>query len=167
MQLFDRCVTASVLWCCESWTLTREERRRLKSVQNGMLRKFAGPRRTAGEGWVDWIQRATRQARLLAESSGVKCWVSEHLRRKWRWAGHVAEMLPCSWPQRTTKWRDAMWCKIADMWRIRPRRPKTNRWLLRWEDEISRYMGAECKILASARDTWRNLEEDFVKKTLK
>ena len=52
LRLFDMCVTQTILWCCESWTLAQAEKRRLRTVQNDLLRRIAGPRGFAEEEWV-------------------------------------------------------------------------------------------------------------------
>ena len=71
LRLFDMCVTQTMLWCCESWTLTQAEKQRMQTVQNDMLRRIAGPRRGAEEEWLTWIKRSTRAARKHAKDARV------------------------------------------------------------------------------------------------
>ena len=53
LRLFDTCVSQSALWCCESWLITKKEKDLLKTTQNCMLRRIAGPRRKVDETWVE------------------------------------------------------------------------------------------------------------------
>ena len=45
LRLFDSTVSKTMLWCCESWALTSEEKRMLLTTQRAMLRCFAATRR--------------------------------------------------------------------------------------------------------------------------
>ena len=92
LRLFNSTVAGTILWGAESWTPRVEELGRLRATQNAMLRRIVCSGRGEGEDWVDWIQRATHQARRIARDAGVKDWVHEHFMRKWRWAGHDARM---------------------------------------------------------------------------
>ena len=70
LQLFDACVSKTVLWCSESWLITQKEKRLLQSTQNIMLRKIVGPRRGQNEDWISWVKRSTRKALTAARASG-------------------------------------------------------------------------------------------------
>ena len=158
-QLFESCVTRSVLWCCESWVPTQDEKRRLSSAQNDMLRRIMGIRREP------WVIRATRLARSAAEQAGVKMWHEEHLATKWKWAGHVARMAPERLCKRAVEWRDTEWCGIADIIGGRPKRPKRNRWF-RWEDDLHKH-DPGWKDAAQNRDRWKQRQQVFVAATVR
>lgn len=49
IRLFNAVVGRSLLWGCESWTLSVAEKQKLRAVERSMLRKFAAPHRTTGE----------------------------------------------------------------------------------------------------------------------
>ena len=144
LRLFNAVVGRSLLWGAESWTLTVTEKKRIRSMQRSMLRRFAGPRRQTDEDFLTWIRRSTRAAVEAAAAAGVRCWVKEHLRAKWSWAGHLGRMgqyRPTSWAFRSTFWRDAAWKRDFDrgqlLHSVRPLRSRAGRWN-RWEDEIVR-----------------------------
>ena len=107
LKLFDTCVTQTVLWCCESWTLTQVEKQKLRTVQNDMLRRMVGPRRGAEEDWVDWIKRSTRAARKIAEDAGIRFWVEAQVQKKWSWVGHVSRMAADRFAKKAATWRDS------------------------------------------------------------
>ena len=58
LRLFDGTVTSTVLWCNESWIITKKEKSLLVATQNSMLRRIAGPRRKPDEPWLDWMLKA-------------------------------------------------------------------------------------------------------------
>ena len=145
LRLFDMCVTQTMLWCCESWTLTKAEKQRMQTVQNDMLRRIVGPRRGAEEEWLTWIKLSTRAARKHAKDARVRFWLEAHLRKKWSLAGHVARMAEDRLAKRATVWRDSFWWAIEGSMPIASRcqRPVRTRWL-RWEDELRRYASSDC-----------------------
>ena len=145
LKVFDGSVTQTVLWCCESWLLTKNEKRLLESAQNNMLRRIAGPRRRPEEQWIDWIKRSTRAARKSAKTAGIRFWLEAHLKAKWTWAGHVLRMDPLRLACRSTQWRDSVWwtAEQALPSSLRMHRPHRTRWF-RWEDELRRYAADRC-----------------------
>ena len=171
IRLFNAVVGRSLLWGCESWTLSVAEKQKLRAVERSMLRKFAAPRRTTGEEWVSWVRRATRIATDRANCAGVKSWVQQHLETKWRWAGHVARMehyRPDSWAFKATTWRDLGW-KIehgpgSESYSLRPLRARPGRWR-RWEEEIGRYCASigvkDWRLLAGDKSKWHGAATDF------
>ena len=138
--LFDTCVTPCVLWCCETWLLTDKEKRLLKTTQNQMLRRIAGPRRALEESWVNWIQRSTRKARAYAKQAGLRSWLDIHYTKKWLGAGHVARMGPERLAHRGMSWRDSRWWMEERLLpvRFRTTRPHKQKWF-RWEDDLRRF----------------------------
>ena len=163
------CVGQTVLWCCESWTLTQVEKRSLRSEQNDMLRRIAGPRRGAEEDWLEWIKRSTTYARAAAQKAGVRLWVEAQLQKKWSWAGHVARMSDERIAKRATTWRDSVWQAIEGCMpqSERCQRPQRTKWF-RWEDELRRYPMRYCggmpwQEIAQCRTTWQSHCNLFVR----
>jgi len=164
LKVFDASVTQTALWCCESWLLTKTEKRLLESTQNNMLRRIAGPRRRPEEQWVDWVKRSTRAARKSAQAVGIRFWLEAHLRAKWTWAGHVLRMDPSRLACRSTQWRDSVWWtkEIAFPVSLRMHRPHRTHWF-RWEDDLRRYAADRCwsswQSVAQKRDEQGNAYE--------
>ena len=141
-------------------------------MQNDMLRRIAGPKRRLDEDLVAWIVRSSHSARKVAVNAGVKCWITERLRSKWRWAGHVARMSCQRWARKVTQWRDADWCKGGGG----PRRPARDHWF-RWEDEFRRFADsnswdswskvAAIKAEKGTLSTWQSAEDEFIIFTLR
>ena len=139
LRLFDSNVARSVLWCCESWTLTVAEKRRLQSTERAMLRRFAAPRRAPDEDYLVWLSRATHSAENTRDSIGIKSWNVAASLRKWSWAGHVARMDVHRWASRMTAWRDAGWRAEQDHRSspsvVRPMRARAGHFT-RWGGEL-------------------------------
>ena len=112
----------------------------MKTTQNQMLRRIAGPRRVGNETWVEWVQRATRAAWVGARRAGIKPWLEMHYVQKWLWAGHVARMSAERLAHRAVHWRDSSWWRqqLVQPQRFRTTRPDKTKWF-RWEDDLRRY----------------------------
>ena len=167
LRLFDMCVGQTALWCNGSWVLTLEEKRRLASTQNYMLRRIAGPNRAPEELWIDWVKRSTRVARKIAIGCCIRAWPHAHILRKWSWAGHVARMETNRLSYRATAWRDAKWA-AEDIALFGPslstRRAGRQHWF-RWEDDLLKY-AEQCgwqdwKSIAANRNDWQAHAELF------
>ena len=167
LRIFHSDVRQSLLWCCESWTLTAEERLLLRSTERAMLRRWAGPRRRPEEEFVPWIVRATHTAEKALSEAGMKPCVHVFLQRKWTWAGHVMSMPEARWARRVTKWRDNAWWTQQPKCSLTPSRAGRTHWF-RWEDELVRFahqrnwtswQDAACAMNTS---TWNEHAEDFV-----
>lgn len=167
LRLFNAIVGRPLLWGSESWTLTKAERRKVRATQRSMLRRFAAPRRQGNEDWLDWVQRATRSAERRARLAGVHCWVQDHLRAKWIWAGHIGRIgsyNPNSWTVKVSFWRDSAWWAQTqsnpESFRARPLRPRPGRFA-RWDKEISNLAGPEWKKETADRSAWRERAAAF------
>ena len=42
------------------------------------------------ETWLEWMRRCTHEAEDQMKTLGIEDWITEHRRRKWRWAQKVA-----------------------------------------------------------------------------
>ena len=114
--------------------------RKLRTVQNRMLRKICGSARGHEELWLDWMKRTTHRARKLAVEADVRDWEHAHAYRKWMWAGHAARRSPSTWLWQVLSWRDADWTKLAmEQGGDRPMRPSRVR-CMKWEDGMRRFM---------------------------
>ena len=136
LQAFDATVGSCFLWCSESWSLRKEDRRKIQSALNDMLRRILGVPRLADDDWVSWVQRATRRARAVATTAGTRWWVEGHMNLKTKWAKKVSEADQGSWLWNVTVWRDSMWQQVVDATSRRYlRRSRTGPWL-RWEGDL-------------------------------
>jgi hypothetical protein len=69
------------LYGCETWALTRREKRRLRVFENGTPRKIFGPKRDEGTG--EWRKLHNEELNDLYSSSNI---VQVTKLRRMRWA---------------------------------------------------------------------------------
>ena len=147
--------------------LTTKQKNLLRSAFRTTLRKFADPRRTTVETFVDWVQRATSKVHAMAKRYNIQDRQEKHLRLKWEWAGHVVRMDHRRWSRRTLLW------KGEDSFATTAARASVGRPRLRWEDELDAFANAKgwtsWQIVARNWSTaeWNKCRHDFVHFILK
>jgi hypothetical protein len=167
LRLFESNVSRSLLWCCESWTLSLREKQRLQSTERAMLRRFAATRRAPDQEYLDWIRTATHSAERSRDEAGIRSWCAGASLQKWSWGGHVARMSMHRWARRMTGWRDSEWWSDQDhRSSIRPIRARRGHFT-RWEAEMAKFATekgwSHWKSAASDRSTaeWNQLGPEF------
>jgi hypothetical protein len=170
MRLFDSVVTPTALYCSGCWAMTIERERKLRTTQRRMMRMILGsgrrPKSEAAETdqdqvetYVEWIQRATRQAEQIMHTYGVADWVYHQRNRLWKWAAKVARLQDSRWSHEILFWSPEGW---------RPQgRPR-----VRWTDQLTYFLrqqlghevGATDWIQLARNETlWNQWEPDFCK----
>ena len=76
-----------VLYGCEAWSLTLREERKLRVLENMVLRRIFGPRRDEVTG--EWRRLHNEELNDLYSSPNILRVIKS---RRIRWAGHVARM---------------------------------------------------------------------------
>ena len=109
------------------------------------------------EPWIDWIRRATRYAEDQLARLKIDSWVTTYRRRKWRYAGKLANEVEDCWTKSALDWTPGGARKVG--------RPK-----LRWADDISKCLekvfgtrGNWQSVAKVAPDAWSQVEEEFIK----
>ena len=87
IKIYGTIILPVVLYGCETWSLTLLEERRLRVLENRVLRRIFGPRRDEVTG--DWRRLHNEELNDLYCSPNI-VWVIKW--RRMRWAGHVARM---------------------------------------------------------------------------
>ena len=156
---------------CKPWTLTQVEEQKLRRVQHDMLRRIVGPRRGAGEYWVDWIKRSTRAARKNAKDAGIRFWVEAQVQKNaigpdmFRFENGSGSL-----GQEGTIWRDSFWW-VAEQTlpsaHLFKRPYRTRRF--RWEVERRRFAsthwgGVPWQDTAQSRISWQSLSDNVVRR---
>ena len=129
-----------------------------------MIRSILGTKRIPDETYVEWIIRATDIAEEACVHYNVPDWIEEVHRRVFQWAGHTA--------RRT----DGRWTREVLQWSVEGKR-KRGHPVTRWSDSINRFFVQVLEYrrqtvqkrnsfwmsIAEDRDTWKDLEEDYIK----
>jgi hypothetical protein len=76
-----------VLYGCETWSLTLREDKRLRVLENRVLRRIFGPKRDEVMG--DWRKLHNEELHTLYSSLNIIRMIKS---RRMRWAWHVARM---------------------------------------------------------------------------
>jgi hypothetical protein len=79
--------TYSVLYGCETWSLTLREEHRLRVFENRVLRRIFGPKRDEVTG--GWRKLHNEELHNLYSSPSIIRMIKS---RRMSWAGHVARM---------------------------------------------------------------------------
>jgi len=87
IKIYRTIILPVVLYGCETWSLTRQEERKLRVFENMVLRRIFGPRRDEGTG--EWRRLHNEELNDLYSSPNI---VRVIKWRRMRWAGHVVRM---------------------------------------------------------------------------
>ena len=87
LRTYNIVIRPTVLYGCDTWTLTKERRRKLEVFENNILRRILGPVFDAENG--EWRKRHNEEIR---EETGQQLLQSVVCGRRARWAGHCARM---------------------------------------------------------------------------
>ena len=124
---------------CQTWNLTKENVRKLRTAQRAMERKMLGIK----------LQDRIRCTEIR-ERTKIKDIISFVAKMKAKWAGHIARRKDNRWTGRSTDWIP------RDKKRSRGRQPR------RWRDDLTEYYGPTWKRETEERSRWRKLTEGYV-----
>ena len=110
------------------------------------------------ESWKDWVIRATHDAEARCAKLGIEDWVEQARRRKWTWAGQVANFEPSRLAYAAAAWRPEYEHDDAR---------KSGRPQMRWSDSLSKFRpsrGISEDWLTGGNNLaeWSNLESYYV-----
>ena len=145
IKIYRTLILPVVLNGCETWSLTLREERKLRVLENMVLRRIFGPRRDEVTG--EWRRLHNEELNDLYSSPNI---VRAIKSRRMRWAGHVARMV-----------------EEREVYRVLVGKPEGRRPLgrpgRRWVDNIRMDLHeVGCEYLdwiglAQDRDRWRTL----------
>ena len=87
IKIYRTIILPVVLYGCETWSLTLRDERRLRVLENRVLRRVFGPKRDEVTG--EWRKLHNEELSHLYSLPNI-VWVVKS--RRMRWAGHVARM---------------------------------------------------------------------------
>ena len=90
LRLLDRVCFGSISWVVGTLFPSAAISKMLNHTQMELVISMCGWRKSSGETWIDYRQRAFRGARQILHRSQKERWSTTHLRLNWRLLGHVA-----------------------------------------------------------------------------
>ena len=165
MKLFETLITPTILYGSGCWVMTLGRRQALRTTQRQMMRMILGTCRKPGgnngtdelETYVEWVQRATKEAERLMEKYNVREWTWQQRDRLWRWASKVAHSKDGRWSHEVLHWDP-----IGQRPKGRPRARWTDQLTSFLKRKLGRDIGAYDWIeLAKNSKIWKDLREEF------
>ena len=146
IRTYNIVIKPTVLYGCETWTLTKQREKRLEIFENNILRRILGPVYDEEEG--RWRRRHNREIR---DQTGQPYIQDEVRGRRARWAGHCIRMESDRLPRKVMEGG------------VQGRRP-LGRPRYRWMDGVRKDVervapGEDWKELAEDRIIWRGIVE--------
>ncbi len=137
-KVYNQCILPILTYGSETWHLTKEQERKLRSAQRGMEMKILG---------ITWRDR--KQTTWIREQTKVEDILMTIKKKKWFWAGHITGRTDNRWTKKVTEWQPRNSKKSQ-------RRQKT-----RWRDEIVTFAGVGRSTLISDREKLEELGKAF------
>ncbi len=138
-KVYNQCILQVLKYGSETWRLTKELERKLRSTQRGMERKMLG---------ITW--RDKKRASWIREQTKVEDILMTIKNKKRTWSGHVMRRRDSKWTMKVTEWQ--------------PRNGRRNpgRQRVRWRDESRAFPGPRWSSLTSDRGRWKMFGKTFV-----
>ncbi len=115
-KVYNQCILPVLTYGSETWRVTKELERKLRSPQRGMERRMLG---------ITW--RDKKQTSGIREHTKVEDILVTIKNKKWTWAGHVMRRHHNRWTTRVTEWQPRNGRRNQGRQRVRWR--DENRWL--------------------------------------
>jgi hypothetical protein len=93
MQMLERFVGPSLLWCAGSWKLTKQQRRKLNSIQRQMVMKMLNFKSRPGETTEEIMKRLNSKVTDVIIDSNIPTFRDLYCRSYFRWAGSLFSIL--------------------------------------------------------------------------
>ena len=134
LRLWRLAVDSTVLWASGSWTLTAQEQRLLKTMENGMFRKIAMLPKRLDEPWHLYKQRCSRVLGEWYCAEHMYSVVEKAYARIWSWAGHVVRLPQSRLVQKLLFYKGCLWRYAAAVVDANAGQQHPGRgWHRRWE----------------------------------
>lgn len=139
--VIDTCLLPSLLYGCQTWIFTNKAKQKIRSTQRAIERSILKIRKI-NKVRSDTIRQKTKLTDALTQA----------LKLKWKWAGHVSRSTDSRWTIHTTQWKGPVGKRNVG-------RPYS-----RWADEIIQIAGKNWMDAGKDRESWKKMEEAFTQK---
>lgn len=139
-RLYNQCVLPVMTYGSETWSLTKDNAKKLAKAQRAHERQMLGISLKDCKTNI-WIRSQTKVIDILE-----RCF-----QLKWQWAGHVA------------RFQDGRWTKRLMEWRPRDKKRGIGRPATRWRDDIRKHAGVSWMMVAGDRKRWTEMGRAYVR----
>lgn len=138
-KLWEMTALPAMIYACETWVLTQKVINKLRVTVRGMERYMLG-----------FTRRDRKRNDWIRKKSGFKDIVKEILKRKWKWAGHIARS------------QDGRWTKEIMNWYPWGKRRKVGAPKLKWDGEMRKICGGVTwQRVALQRQEWKRMSKVY------
>lgn len=138
-KLADSTILPTLLYGCQTWALTQDNKLRLRSFQRAIERSMMGLK----------LRDRIRSSKIRSKTKLIDAGKMA-AKLKWKWAGHISRAMDNRWSERVLHW----WPRDGKRVRGRPIR--------RWKDDIVQTAGNHWIRTAQNRMNWQEMEEAFI-----
>ncbi|XP_045455664.1 uncharacterized protein LOC123665395 [Melitaea cinxia] len=138
--VLDTCILPCLLYGCQTWIYTTKAKQRITTTQRAMERSILNIRK---------VQKV--RSKVIRQKTKITDALTQALKLKWQWAGHVSRYTDSRWTIITTRWK-------GPIGKRRVGRPKRQ-----WADDITQLLGKDWPTISRDRDEWKGLEEAFTR----
>ena len=128
----DQCILPTMTYGCQTWSLNKQMTNKLRTAQRAMERKM-----------LDLKLKDKIPCSEIRKRTKIIDVIEYILKRKWKWAGHIARLKDNGWTKRCTEWQPRRGKRL----RGRPSR--------RWQDDITEKEGTTWIRKATDRRRWK------------
>ncbi|GFN80043.1 endonuclease-reverse transcriptase [Plakobranchus ocellatus] len=94
IKIYDQCITTTMTYGCQTWTLNKQLCHKLKTAQRSMERKMLHIK----------LKDRIPTIEIRKKTQGIDV-VQYIQRQKWRWTGHIAREKDNIWTTRCSEWQ--------------------------------------------------------------
>lgn len=142
-DIFNSCLVPVMTYGSQTWSLTKQEAKVIKTTQNSLERSILQIRKK------DKLKISVIKGKL----SRNRNMYHEFRRKKWDWAGHLSRMKDFRWSYKVTNW-------------FLKKGRKVGRQRVRWRDDLVEFLQNQIfERVAADRLEWRRLREAYARHT--
>ena len=131
LQLLSSVVSATLLYGCESWILSKSLATQLERFHIQCILHMLRPRRRKVELWLDWHRRSVHLARHLRRRMKQQPWLEKLLFRQHAW--WAKSQTGTAVHAKVLQWRSLVWWRMAQQQGVR-HPARFSPW--RWESQL-------------------------------
>ena len=136
--VLDTCLLPCLLYGCQTWAYTKKVKQKIRTTQRSMERSILQIRK---------IQKI--RSDTIRQKTKITDALTQALKLKWQWAGHITRLIDNRWTIQTTIWKGPAGKR------------NIGRPIRRRADDITQIAGTDWMNLGKDKEAWKKMEEAF------